>query len=315
MNQARENPGKRDSGGPWVKTRHGYASPAAFRRALTDKLRALAGSNRWPLPQLQRQIACDRVLERLYRADDQWIVKGATALLARGLGVRTTIDIDLCRPEPRRTAEARLREAVQRDIGDWFRFELGQAQPATDEAISVRLPITAVVGTTVWASFHVDIAGEELRITGQPDRVPPLAPICMPDLDQHGYRAYPLADHIADKLAATFDRYGELRAPSTRYKDLVDLVAIVTGARVTAGPQYTALDSEAERRSITLPCRFTAPDPRLWESGYRAEAQRSLLTVAHSLDEALAVVCPFTDPLLDRTAAGTWDPASGRWSG
>jgi hypothetical protein len=298
-----------------VSTRHGYASPAAFRRALTDKLRARAGDNRWPLPQLQRQIAYDRVLERLYQADEQWIVKGATALLARGIGVRTTIDIDLYRPEPRQTAEARLREAAQRDIGDWFRFELGPSQPATDEAIFVRLPVTAVVGTTVWASFHVDIAGEELRITGQPDRVPPLAPICMPDVQQHGYLAYPLVDHIADKLAASFDRYGELGAPSTRYKDLVDLVAIVTSASVAAGPQQAALLSEAERRAIALPRRFSAPDPRLWESGYRAEAQRSLLTVAHTLDEALALVRPFADPLLDGTASGTWDPASGRWSG
>jgi hypothetical protein len=31
---------------------------------------------------------------------------------------------------------------------------------------------------------------------------------------------------------ATFQRYGQLQAPSTRYKDLVDLVAIVTAASV-----------------------------------------------------------------------------------
>ena len=42
------------------------------------------------MPQLQRQIAYDRLLERLYLADDQWIVIGATALLARNLGVRVT---------------------------------------------------------------------------------------------------------------------------------------------------------------------------------------------------------------------------------
>jgi Nucleotidyl transferase AbiEii toxin, Type IV TA system len=298
-----------------VKPHHGYESPAAFRRALTDKLRVLAAESRWPLPQLQRQIAYDRLLERLHHADDQWIVKGATALLARGLGVRTTIDIDLYRPEPRPAAEARLREAAKRDIGDWFRFELGPSHPAAEEAISVRLPATAVVGTTVWVSFQVDLAGEGLRITGQPDRVPPLAAVYMPDIEQHGYRAYPLADHVADKLAATFDRYGELRAPSTRYRDLVDLVAILTGTTVAAGPQLAALASEADRRGITLPRRFAAPDPRLWESGYRAEAQRSLLTVAHSLDEALAIVCPFADPLLDGSATGTWDPDSRRWSG
>jgi hypothetical protein len=56
-----------------------YGSPAAFRRALTDKLKDLAVTSRWTLQQLQRQMAYDRLLERLYLADDGWIVKGAYA--------------------------------------------------------------------------------------------------------------------------------------------------------------------------------------------------------------------------------------------
>lgn len=75
----------------------GYGSPGAFRRALTDWLRAMAKTSRWTLPQLQRQFAYDRLLERLYLVDDGWIVKGATALLARDLGMRATVDIDLYR--------------------------------------------------------------------------------------------------------------------------------------------------------------------------------------------------------------------------
>lgn len=58
----------------------GYASPAAFRRALTDKLGAIAQGGKWSLPQLQRQIVYDRLLERLYAVDEGWVVKGATAL-------------------------------------------------------------------------------------------------------------------------------------------------------------------------------------------------------------------------------------------
>jgi hypothetical protein len=38
----------------------GYASPAAFRRALTDRLSALATNGEWTLTQLQRQMAYDR---------------------------------------------------------------------------------------------------------------------------------------------------------------------------------------------------------------------------------------------------------------
>ena len=43
-----------------------YGSPAAFRRTLTERIRAKAESSRWTLPQLQRQMAYDRFLERLY---------------------------------------------------------------------------------------------------------------------------------------------------------------------------------------------------------------------------------------------------------
>ena len=60
-----------------------YGTPAAFRRALTDKLKAKAETSRWTLRQLQRQMAYDRLLERLYLVDEGWVVKGATALLAR----------------------------------------------------------------------------------------------------------------------------------------------------------------------------------------------------------------------------------------
>lgn len=93
-----------------------YGSPAAFRRALTDRLRALAKEGKWTLMQLQ--MAYDRLLERLYLVDDGWIVKGATALLARDLGMRATIDVDVYRAQATEMAEADLRAAASRDIGD-----------------------------------------------------------------------------------------------------------------------------------------------------------------------------------------------------
>ena len=40
-------PVQREAGGP-VSEPGGYATPAAFRRALTDRLKALASGSRWP---------------------------------------------------------------------------------------------------------------------------------------------------------------------------------------------------------------------------------------------------------------------------
>ena len=52
-----------------------YRSPAAFRAALTAKLKQVTRTSRWELPQLQRQIAYDRLLVRLYLRDDEWITR------------------------------------------------------------------------------------------------------------------------------------------------------------------------------------------------------------------------------------------------
>lgn len=212
-----------------------YGSPGAFRRALTDKLKNLATRSRWTLQQLQRQMAYDRLLERLYLVDEGWIIKGATALLARDIGVRATIDIDVYREAVREIAEADLRRAAALDIGDWFRFEIGPPRPVVDGG-GVRLPMTALVGTTVWVQFHVDLVGADLRMTGEPEDAPPLARVVMPDVEQHGYRAYPLGGqrhrmpvfpagvgHISDLGGVTCDSTG------LALHDIPALPRIVTG--------------------------------------------------------------------------------------
>lgn len=235
-----------------------YGSPNAFRTALTDRLRAIATESQWSLSQLQRQMAYDRLLERLYLVDEGWVVKGAAALLARDIGVRASIDIDVYRAKASEIAEAELREAAARDIGDWFRFEIGARKPAGDGSQAVRLPVVAYIGATVWAQFHIDLVGSDIVMTGVPEDVPPLARVAIPDVEQHGYRAYPLVDHVADKIAAIFQPYGNGQ-PSTRYRDLVDLVAIIAAADVDAVAQMTALRSEEVRRALTLPERFHVP--------------------------------------------------------
>jgi len=291
-----------------------YTTPAAFRSALTDKLRALSEHSKWTLPQLRRQFAYDRFLERLYMMDDGWVVKGAVALLARDIGVRGSLDIDVYRAKAADAAEVDLREAAGHDIDDWFRFEIGPRRAIGDEASAVRLPVVAYIGQQEWERFHIDLVGSDLRMTSEPDDVPAIAQIDIPELQQKGYRAYPLVDHVADKISATFELYGPAQRPSTRYRDLVDLVAIARGASVDAERQLRSLRSEAERRGVELPNTFDVPDRSLWVPGYAREAEKSLLIDAQTLDDALAIVHPFVDPLLQGTAKGRWDLERSVWS-
>jgi len=290
-----------------------YATPTAFRRALTDRLRTLATSSQWTLPQLQRQFAYDRLLERLYRRDEGWVVKGATALLARGIGVRATIDVDLFRGVDPDAAEAELRASTRTDLGDWFAFDVGPARPAGDAASARRLPVVARVGNTAWAAFQVDLAGTELRMTGRPERVPALTRLGIASVRQNGYRAYPLVDHVADKVAAMHETHGATAAPSTRFRDLVDLVAISLSTSLAARPLFSAVHSEAARRGLSLPDKLGVPDRQTWAQGYAAEARRSLLSEAVTLDEALDVVGAFLDPVLEGTARGAWDNVTRTW--
>ena len=164
-----------------------YLTPLSFRRALTDRLKQAAKQSRWTMPQLQRQVAYDRLLERLYLIDDGWIVKGAAALLARDLGTRGNLDVDIYRQAAREVAEADLRRAAAIDAGDWFRFEIGIGTVLG--TTGVRLPVNSVIGATTWAQFRVDLVGTGVRMTGQPEDVPPLARGVIPEVAQRGYKA------------------------------------------------------------------------------------------------------------------------------
>jgi len=295
--------------------RTGYATPAALRRGLADRLRAYARPHGpFSLQDLQRQYAYDRLLARLYVVSDEWVLKGATALLARGIAVRHTVDVDLYRRVRADQAERDLRAAAAHDLGDWFGFELGAGR-ATVGAATIRWPVTALIGAAPWARFHVDLVGDLRDLTGTPDPVPALTPVELPGLVRPGYQAYPFVDHIADKISAMYEVHGRQHRPSTRYKDLVDLVALVRHAEVAAEAQRSALSAEVARRGLAWPEHFDVPDRALWRRGFAAELRRAPGLDVTDLDDALSQVRPFVQPLLDGTATGIWSPQAGRWWG
>lgn len=276
-----------------------YQSPLALRRAVTDRLRAVAApAGPWTRTELQRQFAYDRLLTRLYVIDDSWVLKGAVALLARQVSVRHSTDIDVYRNAERTMVERELRAAAELDLGDWFRFDIGAAEPLTGGTGGMRYPVTAWIGATQWATFRIDLVGAGVRMTGVPDHVPPVADISVPGIEQPGYRAYPLVDHITDKVAAIVEPHGDGR-PSTRFRDLIDLAALVVSVRVTAGGQRVAVLSEMERRGLQLTDRFTVPDREVWEGGFARAVRRAVESPAKTLDEALAIVGPFINPILE----------------
>ena len=289
-----------------------YASPEAARRAVTDRLKIQAAHSPWALADLQRQYAYDQLIERLYRVDGGWVIKGATALLARRVSVRHTIDLDVYRAGAIAETERLLREAAALDIGDWMTFEIGAAvQIHASGAQAARAKVETFIGVRLWSAFQVDLVAEGIELTGHPDPVHPLTDIEILAFPRKTWQAYPLVDHVADKVCAILERHQAL--PSTRYKDLVDLVAIVHHATVAASLQREALVKEGRRRGLSLSRAFEVPDRQMWERGYRAEARRTTGLDEANLDAALTTVRPFLNPLLDGTATGSWDPLTQTW--
>jgi hypothetical protein len=112
-------------------------------------------------------------------------------------------------------------------------------------------------------------------MTAIPDDVPALIDIDV-GLVTPNYRAYPVADHIADNLT-------------------------------------TALSSEARRRDLELPDHLPDPPGIDWRAGYARTVKDAPNLPDRDLDSALHTVRAMLDPVLAATQPGTWDPASLSW--
>ncbi len=295
-----------------------YSDPTAMRNAIADRLRPLARDHGVELSSLQRQFAYDRLLCRVFRSEpDRWVLKGATAMLARlGADARHTLDVDLLsRAGDLQEAERALRAAVSLELDDYFAFTLIPGQRIAQGTGAVRVGVTAFLGVKTFASFHVDLVAE-LSITGEPDAVSPLVPLKLPGLVTSTYSAYPIADHVADKVCALLEthmRSSGLQESSTRFRDLADLAIFAHAISISASDLALALASEAMRRSLRLPARLAAPTGRDWPRGYTRVARDAPRLVERDLASAIETVSRFIDPVLAKTARGRWDPQTLCW--
>lgn len=297
-----------------------YATPRAFRAALKDRFSALVQANpQLSIDELQRQFTYDRVLARCFTGTDSagWVLKGAGALLARLEGMaRHSKDIDLYYDQqaasPDRAVEAFL-EAIDRDLGDHFRFEVTRTTALQEDAKGRRVHLHAYLGSR-YAAFHVDIV-VGTAMSGQPDIVPALTPIDIDGLIRPPYRVFPLADHLADKVCAIIEPHsradGTVRV-SSRVKDLVD-IAILARSQTIAGPTLrAALLTGVAHRGLTLPSRFDVPDIEAWQTGYARRAG-DVPGQTPTFDEAIDLAHRLLDPVLAGPVAAVWNPTTGQW--
>lgn len=262
----------------------------------------------------------DRLLSRVFAQGDEseWLLKGGGSMLARVPGARTTKDIDLAatHTDDIEAALDALRAIIQTDIGDHLTFEIANSRPIVDaeaqpgtEGLRVTVRCLDVRSRRQVTSIPIDLVVEPAP-TGTVQLVTPASRLPLPkDLPAHPYRLFPIADHLADKVCGIYTSHNG--RPSSRVKDLVDIVIIANHEPVDLAELRVALATRAGIRGLELGQTLTTPDG--WGPRYQALARTTAPgqpTVADGLARARELIDPALQPA-DAATAQTWHPAHG----
>ncbi|MDR0944710.1 MAG: nucleotidyl transferase AbiEii/AbiGii toxin family protein [Bifidobacteriaceae bacterium] len=266
---------------------------------------------------LIRQTYYDRFLCRVFAEGEsnEWVLKGGSGMLARLPNARRTLDADLYRDgfQSKDQALEELRRLAHSDLGDFFRFEYRAHHTILDDDTQPYADGYRVIFDTYLGVKELDPIKVDLSIhVGATDNIvtnDPANRLDLPKLATYPYRLYPLSSQIADKVCATIIEYPGGR-PSSREKDLVDLVIIAVTQNVRADTASEAVQRECRKRQVTCPKRFTIPPT--WGARYTRMA-KGTPAGPYPVDTAKELMARFVDPLLDGTAAGIWDPSTRQW--
>ena len=255
-----------------------YASAAAFRIALEDRLRSAAQEESLDLQRMRRQVAFDRLLCRLFaKPNGPWLLKGGYAMELRLKTARATRDIDLgLRKLPDTSADwdtnlpgvlESLREAGQMDLQDYFTFLFGNAAQDLNAAPygGARFPVEARLAGKTFVKFHLDVStGDVLR---EPYEL-------LSSRDWLGFAGIASASFPAispeEQFAEKLHAYSLPRTDreNSRVKDLIDLVLLIEQTKLDAARLPTAVRETFRRRKThEIPATIAQP-PISWHTPF-----------------------------------------------
>jgi hypothetical protein len=290
-----------------------YETPAGFRQALDQRLLDRSRRTGESLVRLRKSVAFDRLLARLTAAaPGRWVLKGALALDFRLAGRgRTTKDLDLVRGDDEESATTDLLAAQTIDLRDSFVFsveKVGRPEHAGGDAVRYR--VRAELAGRLFEDVLVDVGFSD-PLGWQPERLRGPDLLSFADIEPVEVPALPLEQQVAEKVHAYTGTYGD-GGPSSRVKDLVDLVLVKTSMTLEAARLRQALDVTFESRGRqSLPSSLPPPPPD-WAAAFRKYAVEVGIDadVRVGYSEATALL----DPVLSGLAKGRWDPKRGQWS-
>lgn len=252
--------------------RENYPSPASLLGTLRTRAKIDAVKLSVPAADLMQQFVFQRLLARVFQQDG-WMLKGGQALLVRYPdAARNSRDIDLFHPGQVDLEDAgiALERAAGIDLDDYFHF--GVTRRTTHEA-GMEFRFKADLGPATW-QVAVDLVVKRTP-TSTPTRKQLISAVSLHWPDDWAkwpvVVLYPMADHVADKICAMYEWHGR-GIPSTRYRDLADLLLISQQETLVGADILVAMASERQRRSargtdLRLPEKFEIPDWASWNGG------------------------------------------------
>lgn len=270
-----------------------YATPAAFRRAVEDRLRVEAAKRSVPMNDLRQKLVMERLLARLFLAPDApWLLKGGYAMDLRFRPhARTTRDLDLSASAdaPDLTGRLallrqRLQDAADIDAGEYLVFRVGAPRrelPGPPFG-GARLAVIALLAGKEYARFHIDAGfGDPV---GEPDTLTGEDFFAFAGLAPARAVAIPGAQQFAEKIHAyTFP---------WRVKDLVDLVVLIERGNLVPEQVRAAVAATfAARQSHAAPSALPDP-PAAWSKEFAPLAREAGVT-ATDVKQAAAMVSQY----------------------
>jgi hypothetical protein len=241
-------------------------------------------------------------------------------MLARLPEARTTRDIDLVVDATDIEEAVRsLDELAVVDLDDYMHFR--RTKPAKPINLDgeyrpgVNLRYEVFIGDDQKGTLSIDLVVGDC-LYGKPEKTIPKHRLNIVGLKEYPYCIYPLEDSIADKVGAILQTYHDDK-PSTRIKDLVDLVLIALGHSVDTDILAHAIARETRLRKLSPASSFNVPQDWFYKhqrTYSKLAAEAKLRDELLDLQTAASLVKSFLDPVMSGMAISRhWNPASQTW--
>lgn len=261
------------------ETGFAYRTP----RALEQAVKSVAEASPMDTGRAVQSFWFHRLLCRVFcDSRSGFVLKGGRAMLARTMDARATRDVDLL-AEGTSIDEAveRLKVAASLDLGDHVHFVFEKVRPikARDEyRTGANVTFVPWLGSKRLQPISIDLVVDDVPLE-RAERMVPADRLEIRGVETFEYLVYPAEAALSDKVCAILERHDG--RPSSRVKDLVDIVVYATSVDINGLDFQNRLRRESGARGLELPDQFDVP--REWRGTY--ETSYSKLVAQTGLSE------------------------------